>query len=94
MSIKRKVLALAVASVLTTGAQAQQQVNSKGTGQVLMFPFYNLENNSNTFMHISNNTGDNKAIKVRLMEHKNSQVVLELIVVSPHSLGKLVHIRA
>jgi len=28
-------------------------------------------------MHISNNTGDNKAIKVRLMEHKNSQVVLE-----------------
>ena len=77
MSIKQKVLALAVASALSTGAQAQQQVNSKGTGQVLMFPFYNLENNSNTFMHISNNTGDTKAIKVRLMEHKNSQVVLE-----------------
>ena len=77
MSIKRKVLALAVAAVLTTGAQAQQQVNSKGTGQVLMFPFYNLENNSNTFMHISNNTGDKKAIKVRLMEHRNSETILE-----------------
>lgn len=77
MSIKQKVLALAVASALSTGAQAQQQVNSKGTGNLLMFPFYNLENNSNTFMHISNNTGDNKAIKVRLMEHVNSQVVLE-----------------
>ena len=77
MSIKQKVLALAVASALSTGAQAQQQVNSKGTGQVLMFPFYSVENNSNTFMHISNNTGDTKAIKVRLMEHRNSQVVLE-----------------
>ena len=83
MSIKPKLLTLAVASAVLGGlgstgyVQAQQVVNSEGTGQVLMFPFYNLENNSNTFMHISNNTGENKAIKVRFMEHKNSQVVLE-----------------
>lgn len=77
MSIKRKVLALAVSSALTTGAHAQQEVNSKGTGSVLMFPYYNLENNSNTFMHISNNTGEQKAIKVRLMEYRNSDTILE-----------------
>lgn len=75
---KKTLLSTAVTTLaLTSSVHAQQVINTEGTGQVLMFPFYNLENNSNTFMHISNNTGDNKAIKVRFMEHKNSQVVLE-----------------
>lgn len=75
---KKTLLSTAVTTLaLTSSVHAQQVINTEGTGQVLMFPFYNLENNSNTFMHISNNTGDNKAIKVRFMEHKNSNIVLE-----------------
>ena len=75
---KKTLLSTAVTTVvLASPVYSQQVVNTEGTGQVLMFPFYNLENNSNTFMHISNNTGDNKAIKVRFMEHKNSSIVLE-----------------
>lgn len=75
---KKTLLSTAVTTVaLASPVYSQQVVNTEGTGQVLMFPFYNVENNSNTFMHISNNTGDNKAIKVRFMEHKNSNIILE-----------------
>lgn len=77
MLSKPKALALAVASATLASSVALADQTVSSTGQVLLFPFYNVENNSNTFMHISNNTGKNKAIKIRFMEHKNSQVVLE-----------------
>ena len=76
----KNILTAAVSTVVVAAsipATAQQSINSDGTGQVLLFPFYNLQDNSNTFMHISNNTGENKAIKVRFMEYKNSNIVLE-----------------
>lgn len=76
-TFKKTLLSTAVLSTLVAPVYAQQTINNQGTGQVLMFPFYNLENNSNTYMHVINNTGDNKAVKVRFMEHKNSVVVLE-----------------
>ena len=76
---KQKVLALAVASTLTmaTGAYAQQRISAEGTGNLLMFPFYNVKNESNTYLHISNTTGENKAVVVRFLEHINGQTVLE-----------------
>ena len=72
-----KPLAAAVAIAAGSTAYAQQHNNSENTGQVLMFPYYNVENSSNTYMHIHNTTGEAKAVKVRFMEFKNSAVVLE-----------------
>ena len=72
-----KPLAAAVALAAGSTAYAQQHNNSENTGQVLMFPYYNVENSSNTYMHIHNTTGEAKAVKVRFMEFKNSAVVLE-----------------
>jgi hypothetical protein len=74
----RKVLALAVAATLSTqGVVAEQRINAEGTGDLLMFPFYSVENNSNTYLHISNTTNDNKAIVIRFMEHVSGATVLE-----------------
>ena len=58
-------------------ATAQQAINSDGTGQVLLFPFYNADNNTNTYAHVVNNTSDTKAVKVRFLEYLSGAVALE-----------------
>ena len=75
---KKIALGLAIAAQLSTAAAfAQQHVNSENTGSVLLYPFYNAENGNNTYFHVSNTTAENKAVKLRFMEHRNSSVVLE-----------------
>ena len=72
----KNVLAAAVVAA-TMPAVAQQTVNNEGTGQVLLFPYYNVQNGATTFLHLSNNAGDAKAVKIRFMEGIRSAVVLE-----------------
>lgn len=67
-------------AALATPAYAQQTIDGSGTGQVLMYPFYSTENNANTYMHLTNNTDEQKAVKVRFMEGQGSSVVLEFSV--------------
>lgn len=72
------ILAAAVALAVTTSASAQQYVNANQTGQVLLYPFYSVMNGSNTYLHIINTSSDeNKAVKVRFLEGRNSDVILE-----------------
>jgi len=78
--MKKNILSLAVASGvagLAVSAQAAMYVNPEGTGEVLLFPYYNAQNGNETSMHIVNTTGDAKAVKVRFMEYVNSQEVLD-----------------
>ena len=78
--MKKNILSLAVASGvagLAVSAQAAMYVNPEGTGEVLLFPYYNAQNGNETSMHIVNTTADAKAVKVRFMEYVNSQEVLD-----------------
>ena len=78
--MKKNILSLAVATGvagLAATAQAAMYVNPEGTGEVLLFPYYNAQNGNETSMHIVNTTTDAKAIKVRFMEYVNSQEVLD-----------------
>jgi len=76
--MKKNLLSIAVAaSVAGTSAHAAMYVNPEGTGQVLLFPYYNAENGNETSIHIVNTTNDAKAVKVRIMEYTNSQEVLD-----------------
>ena len=85
--MKKNLISLAVAASVLGGAavQAGQHINPDKTGQVLMFPFYNADNGNATNMHIVNTTGATKALKVRFVEHKNSDEVLDFnLYLSPY----------
>ena len=76
--MKKNILSLAVAaSVAGTSAQAAMYLNPEGTGEVLLFPYYNAEGSNETSIHIVNTTSDAKAVKVRILEYVNSQEVLD-----------------
>lgn len=77
MLTKPNALALAVATTVLASSVASAEQSLSPTGQVLMYPFYSTENNANTYMHVINNTSDQKAVKVRFMEGQGSSVVLE-----------------
>jgi hypothetical protein len=78
-SMKKNVLSLAVATATLSAATAHSAMylNNEGTGEVLMFPFYDGENGNATNMHIVNTTGSPKAVKVRFLEYKSSYEVLD-----------------
>src|SRR5690554_3098703 len=71
--------AIAVATLVgaASAANAAMYVNNDGLGDVLLFPLYTVENGNDTYIHLTNTTEQIKAVKVRLLEHKNSQEVLD-----------------
>jgi hypothetical protein len=77
--MKKNIISLAVAATVlgAAAAQAGQYVNPDKTGEVLLFPFYNADNGNATNMHIVNTTGSVKAVKIRFVEYKNSDEVLD-----------------
>jgi hypothetical protein len=77
--MKKNLISLAVAASVLGGSavQAGLYVNPEKTGEVLLFPFYNADNGNATNMHIVNTTNQVKAVKVRFLEHKNSDEVLD-----------------
>ena len=52
-------------------------LSKQGIGQVLIFPYYTVNNNLNTIYTVINTTPDPKAIKVRFLEGQNSFEVLD-----------------
>jgi hypothetical protein len=79
--MKKNILSLAVASSvagLAVSAQAAMYLNPEGTGEVLLFPYYNAQNGNETSMHVVNTSiTEAKAVKIRFMEYVNSQEVLD-----------------
>jgi hypothetical protein len=85
--MKKNLISLAVAASVLGGAavQAGQYVNPDNTGEVLLFPFYNADNGNSTSMHIANTTSVAKAVKLRFVEYKNSDEVLDFnLYLSPY----------
>lgn len=80
--MKMKAISVAVAASVAAGTAALSQadhmyLNDEGMGEVLLFPFYDAENGNATNFHVVNTTADVKAVKVRFLEYKNSQEVLD-----------------
>lgn len=79
--MKKNLISLAVATSIagagSVAVQAQQYLNPEKHGQVLLVPFYNADNGNATNVHIVNTTEDVKAVKIRFVEYKNSEEVLD-----------------
>ena len=79
--MKKKLLSTAIAAgmgmgLMSTAAQAVY-VNAQGTGQVLLYPYYSAENGNDTYVQVVNTSNVGKVVKVRFLESKNSQEVLD-----------------
>ena len=79
---------LGLSSVAFAPTAQAVSVNEAGaTGQVLIFPYYNVNNGFSTTYNITNTTGDFKAIKIRFRESKLSNDVLDFnLYMSPYDM--------
>ncbi len=87
--MKKTFLRSAAIAVAVTGASAAHavHVNPDGLGQVLLYPYYTVQNNFVTAVHVVNTTDMAKAVKVRFLEGKNSREVLDFnLYLSPHDV--------
>ncbi len=79
---KKKKIALGVAAGfmglagIISSAQAVH-VNPDGTGQVLLFPYYNAQQGYVTNINLINSTDETKAVRIRFREGKESRDVLD-----------------
>lgn len=78
-----KLAAAVLAAVATSGAQAVHLAEDQ-TGQVLVFPYYNTNNNFVTQISLTNTTDLYKAVKIRFRESQDSNDTLDFnIYMSP-----------
>ena len=75
MEIKAKLCCLLMVSLVSTSSVAVE-VNHKGLGEVLIYPFYTVNNDLNTLYSVVNTTADTKAVSVRFLEGDNGLEVL------------------
>lgn len=76
--MKKKLLMTAMVAALGGVGTAQAvHVNSDGLGQVLIYPYYTVQNGFDSYINLVNTTNKVKAVKVRILEGKNSQEVLD-----------------
>ncbi len=79
-TFKQKALFSALAGVgalAMAGAANAVYVNPDGLGQALVYPYYTVRNGNTTLLSVVNTTTQAKAVKVRFLEGKNSQEVLD-----------------
>lgn len=83
--MKKKLLVSVLAGMCVAGSAQAVYVNKDGTGQVLLYPYYSVQNGFDTYVHVVNTTSRAKAVKVRFLEGKNSQEVLDFnLYLSPY----------
>lgn len=76
--MKKKLLMTAMVAALGGVGTAQAvHVNADGLGQVLIYPYYTVQNGFDSYINLVNTTDKVKAVKVRFLEGKNSQEVLD-----------------
>lgn len=72
----RNTLALCIGTAFAPAAAALS-LNPGGTGQVLVYPYYTVNDNQQTVVSVVNTTDRAKAVKVRFREGRNGKPVLE-----------------
>ena len=80
--MKRKILNSAVLAGLTGVAGIASisnavNLNPDGLGEVLIYPYYTVNGDNDTFISVVNTTNLTKAVKVRFLEANNSNEVLD-----------------
>lgn len=88
-AFKRKVLMSAVAAGLGVAGTAAHAVyqNPNGQGQALIYPYYTVQRDFNTYISVVNTTTAVKVVKVRFREGKNSREVLDFnLYLSPNDV--------
>ena len=74
------------AMAMMTSAQAVH-INKDGTGQVLLFPYYNAQDGYVTNINIVNSTDETKAVRIRFREGRNSEDVMDFnLYMSPNDV--------
>src|SRR3990172_4436580 len=94
MKFKTRIMSTAVAAAVGTFAGAAQAVNlgNDGMGQVLIYPYYTVQEKSGTAFDtyisvVNSDTVNGKAVKVRFLEGKNSVEVLDFnLYLSPNDV--------
>jgi hypothetical protein len=87
MMMKKTLVAAAVASCFTTMAAHAVHVSQDGTGQVLLYPYYNVNGGNQTFVNVTNTTNTTKAVKVRFREGVGSEDVFDFtLYLSPYDV--------
>ncbi len=81
-------VAIGILGALGIIASAQAvHLNSDGTGQVLLFPYFNAQQGYVTNINLVNSSDDTKAVKIRFHEGKSSQDILDFnIYLSPEDV--------
>ena len=87
----KKVLSQAIAAATimgaATAAQAAVEVSHGGEGQALLYPYYSVENGNYTALHLTNTTGEYKAVKVRFRRYTDSADSLDFnLYLSPQDM--------
>ena len=77
-SVNRRLLNALIMPVLLvfSGLSSAVQLNPEGTGQVLIYPFYTVNNNLNTAYALVNTTDQAKAVKVTFRESQAGLAML------------------
>lgn len=75
--MKKKLLMTAMLAAFGVSTAQAVHVNPDGLGQVLLFPYYTVQNGFVTSIHVVNTTSRVKVVKVRFLEGKNSREVLD-----------------
>ena len=79
MNLKRNLVNMAVLSTLIglSGTASAVTTGDDGLGQVLLYPYYSVRNGNDTVVTVTNTTDSAKAVKVRVLESKNSREVID-----------------
>lgn len=77
---------LAMGALVAANAQAVS-ISNDGIGEVLMFPYYTVNNGYQTNINITNTTADTVAFKIRFRESDNSRDARDFnVVLSPYDV--------
>lgn len=76
-SISTAVLASLAGIAGIASISSAVNINPDGTGQVLIYPYYTVNAGNQTLLSVVNTTNKGKAVKVRILEGRNSQEVLD-----------------
>jgi hypothetical protein len=78
MMMRKKLLAAAVAAgILAPMSSHAVNVSLDGSGQALLYPYYNVNDGNVTFISVTNTTSVAKAVKVRFREGAGSEDVFD-----------------
>lgn len=81
--MKQKFLTVAVVSALALGVAGHVHsspavdIDGSGMGNVLLSPFYSVENGNDTYIHLVNTSANGKALKIRFREAMGSEDSLD-----------------